>query len=100
MNIDEILMQLRQGHVDAVIQQIEHMLANLTSSTTDKKPTDVQVDQLYYLLGKAYQKQGNWQLAINKYLEAISINPQSPAQQALEIANKILDFYCKDIYGQ
>ncbi|MDD7250625.1 MAG: tetratricopeptide repeat protein [Prevotellaceae bacterium] len=100
MNIDEILMQLRQGHVDAVIQQIEHIIADLTSSTTDQKPTDVQVDQLYYLLGKAYQKQGNWQLAINNYLEAISINPQSPAQQALEIANQILDFYCKDIYGQ
>lgn len=100
MNIDEILMQLRQGHVGAVIQQIEHIIADLTSSTTDQKPTDVQVDQLYYLLGKAYQKQGNWQLAINNYLEAISINPQSPAQQALEIANQILDFYCKDIYGQ
>ena len=46
-------MQLRQGHVDAVIQQIEHIIADLTSSTTDQKPTDVQVDQLYYLLGKA-----------------------------------------------
>ena len=57
-------------------------------------------DTLYYLLGNAWRKKGNWQLAINNYLEALRINPDSPAGQALQIANDILDFYNKDMYNQ
>ena len=57
-------------------------------------------DALYYLLGNAWRKKGNWQMAINNYLEAIALNPDSPAKQALEIANEILAFYNKDMYNQ
>ena len=57
-------------------------------------------DTLYYLTGNAWRKKGNWQMAINNYLEALSINPDSPAKQALAIANDILDFYNKDMYNQ
>ena len=57
-------------------------------------------DTLYYLQGNAWRKKGNWQMAINNYLEALAINPESPARQALEIANEILDFYNKDMYNQ
>ena len=57
-------------------------------------------DALYYLLGNAWRKKGNWQMAMNNYLEAIRLNPESPAAQALEIANEILDFYNKDMYNQ
>ena len=57
-------------------------------------------DGLFYLLGNAWRKKGNWQMAINNYLEALNINPDSPAKQALEIANDILDFYNKDMYNQ
>ena len=57
-------------------------------------------DGLYYLLGNAWRKKGNWQMAINNYLEALNLNPDSPAKQALEIANDILDFYNKDMYNQ
>ena len=57
-------------------------------------------DALFYLLGNAWRKKGNWQMAINNYLEALSLNPESPAQQALDIANDILDFYNKDMYNQ
>ena len=39
-------------------------------------------------------------MAINNYLQAVHLNPESPAQQALEIANEILDFYNKDMYNQ
>ncbi|MEG2573742.1 MAG: tetratricopeptide repeat protein, partial [Bacteroides sp.] len=28
-------------------------------------------DEAYYLRGNAYRKQGNWQMALNNYLEAI-----------------------------
>ena len=57
-------------------------------------------DELFYLLGNAWRKKGNWQMAMNNYLEAVHLNPGSPAQQALDIANEILDFYNKDMYNQ
>ena len=57
-------------------------------------------DELFYLLGNAWRKKGNWQMAMNNYLEAVALNPESPAQQALDIANEILDFYNKDMYNQ
>lgn len=56
-------------------------------------------DTLYYLLGNAWRKKGNWQQAINNYLEALKLNPDSPAAGALEIANDILAFYNKDLYN-
>lgn len=57
-------------------------------------------DRLYYLLGNAWRKKGNWQMAMNNYLEALDLNPESPAKQALEIAQEILAFYNKDMYNQ
>ena len=53
-----------------------------------------------YNLGNAYRKKGDWQGAINNYLEAMEINPDSPARNAYRIANDILDFYNKDMYNQ
>ena len=57
-------------------------------------------DTLFYLLGNAWRKKGNWQMAMNNYHQAIALNPESPAQHALDIANEILDFYNKDMYNQ
>ena len=57
-------------------------------------------DTLFYLLGNAWRKKGNWQVAMNNYLEAVHLNPESPAAQALDIANEILAFYNKDMYNQ
>ena len=57
-------------------------------------------DELFYLLGNAWRKVGNWQMAMNGYLEAVHLNPESPAAHALEIAKEILDFYNKDMYNQ
>lgn len=57
-------------------------------------------DEAYYLRGNAYRKQGNWQLAINSYLAAIEINPESPAQQANKMMTDILNFYNKDMFNQ
>ncbi len=57
-------------------------------------------DRAYYLLGNAHRKKGDWQKAINNYLEAMAINPESPAANAYAAANEILDFYNKDMYNQ
>ena len=60
-------------------------------------PTD---DEAWYLRGKAYYKKGEIRLALNDYLEAIARNPESPAQQAYNMAIRILNFYNKDMYNQ
>ena len=57
-------------------------------------------DEPYYLLGNAYRKQENWQLALNNYLEAIERNPDSPAVNAHKMMMDILNFYNKDMYNQ
>lgn len=57
-------------------------------------------DELYYLYGNAWRKKGNWQKALESYLEAISINPQSPAKEAHRMLMDILEFYNKDMYNQ
>lgn len=56
-------------------------------------------DEAYYLLGNAYRKRGDNRLALNNYLEAIALNPDSPAQQAYDMIISILDFYNKDMYN-
>ena len=75
----------------------DEAIALLESYRSSGGPMD---DTLYYLLGNAWRKKGNWQMAMNNYLEALEINPDSPARQALAIANEILDFYNKDMYNQ
>lgn len=57
-------------------------------------------DELYYLMGNAWRKKGDWQKAIDSWLEAVSINPESPAREAIEFADEILSFYNKDMYNQ
>ena len=57
-------------------------------------------DEPFYLLGNAWRKQGNWQLALNHYLDAIERNPESPALSAKNMLMNILEFYNKDMYNQ
>ncbi len=57
-------------------------------------------DQAWFLKGNAYRKLGETRLALNSYLEAIAINPDSPAQAAYNMMIRILDFYNKDMYNQ
>ncbi|MBO5507222.1 MAG: tetratricopeptide repeat protein, partial [Bacteroides sp.] len=57
-------------------------------------------DEPYYLLGNAYRKMGDWQQALNNYLEAIERNPESPAVSARDMLMNILNFYNKDMYNQ
>ncbi|WP_297906899.1 tetratricopeptide repeat protein [uncultured Parabacteroides sp.] len=56
-------------------------------------------DEAWFLLGKVYYKLGNVRLALNSYLQAIEINPESPAREAYNMAIKVLDFYNKDMYN-
>lgn len=53
----------------------------------------------YYHLGNRYRKEGNWQMAINNYVSAIELDPSSPAVEAKQMLDDILDFYNKDAYN-
>lgn len=53
----------------------------------------------YYQLGNRYRKEGNWQMAINNYVLAIELDPSSPAVEAKQMLDDILDFYNKDAYN-
>ena len=53
----------------------------------------------YYKLGNTFRKEGNWQEAINHYIMAIGLDPQSPAVEAKRMLDDILDYYCKDMYN-
>lgn len=53
----------------------------------------------YYELGNQFRKQGNWQEAINNYIVAIELDPDSPAVEAKRMLDDILDYYCKDMYN-
>ena len=88
--LDEIDSILQEGRIEEAIDLLRDFISN--DGTT--------LDRAYYLLGNAYRKKGDWQGAINNYLEAIAINPDSPASNAYKMANDILDFYNKDMYNQ
>lgn len=53
----------------------------------------------WYQKGNDYRRQGDWQHAINCYLEAIGLDPDSPALEAKEMLDAILAFYHKDAYN-
>ena len=81
---------IKEGKLETAIEQLN---AYIQSDTT-------QDDEPYYLLGNAYRKQSNWQMALNNYLEAMERNPESPAVNAHQMMMDILNFYNKDMYNQ
>lgn len=58
-----------------------------------------QDDEALTLRGMKYFGMGKRADAINDYLKAISLNPDSKAKLALKAANEILDYYNKDLYN-
>lgn len=56
-------------------------------------------DEAYYLRGNVYRKIGETRQALNNYLTAIELNPDSPAQTTYNAQIRILDFYNKDMYN-
>ena len=90
MELEAIEKILVEGGTDEAIRLLDEYI------TSAPEPSD----RAYYLLGNAHRKKGDWQKAINNFLEAMGINPGSPAANAHAIANEILDFYNKDMYNQ
>jgi len=53
----------------------------------------------YYQQGNEARKQGLWHEAINNYIQAIKLDPDSPALEAKRMLDDIMAFYCKDMYN-
>lgn len=88
-NIEAIRQMIYDGETDRAISLLNDYLKE-----------NLQSDEGYYLLGNAWRKKGNNRLALNNYLEAIHLNPNSPAQKAHDMLMDILDFYYKNMYNQ
>lgn len=69
----------------------------LLDSLREQKGEDS--DELWYLYGNAYRKKGETRQALNHYLRAIELNPDSPAQQAYNMLIHIMEFYDKNRYN-
>lgn len=89
MNQD-IKQLIEEGKIDEAAGALDIYLQTLA---TDK-------DEAYYLYGNICRKKGDWQGALNKYRQAIDINPKSPAVHAYRAVVDILNFYNKDYYNQ
>lgn len=53
----------------------------------------------YYRAGNACRRTGDWQGAINNYLAAVELDPDSPAGEAKRMLDDILGYYNKDMYN-
>ena len=53
----------------------------------------------WYERGNALRKQSLWSEAINCYIRAIELDPDSPAVEAKRMLDDIMAFYCKDMYN-
>ena len=54
---------------------------------------------LYYLKGKIYMKQSDWQEAANCFLRSKALDADGPAGEALMLLESIMSFYNKDMYN-
>ena len=52
-----------------------------------------------YERGNSFRRQGNWQEAINCYIKAAELDPESPAVEAKAMLDDILNYYNKDAYN-
>ena len=65
----------------------------------EANPNAQDLDEALTLRGMKHWGMQNRSAAINDYLTAIRLNPQSRAVQALKAANDILEYYNKDLYN-
>lgn len=87
--MEKIKQLIAEGKTDEAIRLLDALIA-----------ADPENDMAWYLRGNAYRKQQNVRMALNNYLQAMALNPASPALQAHNMLIDILDFYNKDMYNQ
>jgi tetratricopeptide (TPR) repeat protein len=96
MNEDElngIRKDIKEGRLDDAIR---HLANRIVVSSLDPKADK---SELFYLLGNAYRKKGDFGQAMNFYNRAINENPDTPAVEAKKVLQGIMSFYNKDKYN-
>lgn len=86
--MDTIKQLINEGKTDEAICLLNEYIQNNASS-----------DEAYYLRGNAYRKKGDVRQALNNYLTAMDLNPDSPAKVAHDALIRIMEFYNKDMYN-
>lgn len=87
-NIPVLKEALRDMDYDAAVAHLTEYIAAHPES-----------DEAYTLRGMRYWGAGKRALAINDFLKAVEINPQSRAKEAIKAADEILDYRNKDLYN-
>lgn len=87
--METIKQLITDGKTDEAIHLLDEYIEKNASS-----------DEAYYLRGNAYRKEGNIRMALNNYLTAMDLNPDSPARIAHNQLISILNFYNKDMFNQ
>lgn len=54
-------------------------------------------DEAFFIRGKLSWRLQNYSAAVTDFETAVSINPESGAQHALELARSVFDFYNPDL---
>ena len=84
-------------HVKDIIKEASFEEAvKILTDYIDSHPDD---DDALTIRGMKYWGAGKRSLAMNDYLAAVRINPQSRAAQALKAAREILDYRNNDMFN-
>lgn len=86
--MDKIKKMIEEGEIEEVIILLNDYLIHHPES-----------DEAYFLRGNAYSKKSDFRQALNNYLSAIDLNPESPAKQAHVMLMKIMEFHNTDMYN-
>jgi len=86
--MDDVKQLIYDGKTDDAIRLLDKYITGHEES-----------DEAWYLRGNAYRKKGDMRQALNNYLRAMELNPESPAKQAYDMLIEILDYYNKETYN-
>lgn len=87
-NLEMVKATVKNGRLQDAIGMLNGMIEG-----------DANNDTLYFERGKLYWRMGERSKAMGDYAKAKSINPDSPADKALEQAYDVVNFFNPDLYN-
>ena len=86
--LQQIEQQLQENNLDEALAAADRYIAAHPDSA-----------EAHFLRGKIYWRQGNRSAATTDYATAASLDPASPAVEALAVARSVADFFNPDIFN-